>query len=143
MRRVSALRYGFAAGREAVALTQQSSMVLGRYRQGFATGCEARAMLSKRITLLSTSPLGYGFAAGCEARALPRRSCGLLLRAAPLGRALPLRESQNRVSFRSVPLSHPKESILVAHRFLISQESPVLYITIVTKDRLPVFRTDH
>jgi REP element-mobilizing transposase RayT len=31
----------------------------------------------------------------------------------------------------------------MAHRFLISHDSPVLYITIVTKDRLPVFRTDH
>ena len=31
----------------------------------------------------------------------------------------------------------------MAHRFLISQDSPALYITIVTKDRLPVFRTDH
>ena len=30
----------------------------------------------------------------------------------------------------------------MAHRFLISQDSPVLYITLVTKDRLPVFRTD-
>src|SRR6185295_7100538 len=30
----------------------------------------------------------------------------------------------------------------MAHRFLISQDSPVLYITTVTKDRLPVFRTD-
>ena len=30
----------------------------------------------------------------------------------------------------------------MAHRFLISQDSPSLYITIVTKDRLPVFRTD-
>jgi REP element-mobilizing transposase RayT len=30
----------------------------------------------------------------------------------------------------------------MAHRFLISQDSPVLYITVVTKDRLPVFRTD-
>ena len=29
----------------------------------------------------------------------------------------------------------------MAHRFLISQDSPVLYITIVIKDRLPVFRT--
>ncbi len=29
----------------------------------------------------------------------------------------------------------------MAHRFLISQDSPALYITIVTKDRLPVFRT--
>ena len=28
------------------------------------------------------------------------------------------------------------------HRFLISQDSPVLYITIVTQNRLPVFRTD-
>jgi REP element-mobilizing transposase RayT len=33
------------------------------------------------------------------------------------------------------------ESNLMAHRFLISQDSPALYITIVTKDRLPVFRT--
>ena len=31
----------------------------------------------------------------------------------------------------------------MAHRFLISQDSPGLYITIVTKDRLPVFRTDY
>lgn len=30
----------------------------------------------------------------------------------------------------------------MAHRFLVSQDSPVLYITLVTKDRLPVFRTD-
>ena len=30
----------------------------------------------------------------------------------------------------------------MAHRFLISHDSPVLYITVVTKDRLPVFRTD-
>jgi len=30
----------------------------------------------------------------------------------------------------------------LAHRFVVSQDSPVLYITIVTKDRLPVFRTD-
>ena len=30
----------------------------------------------------------------------------------------------------------------MAHRFLISQDSPVLYLTVVTKDRLPVFRTD-
>jgi len=30
----------------------------------------------------------------------------------------------------------------MTHRFLISRNSPVLYITLVTKDRLPVFRTD-
>ena len=30
----------------------------------------------------------------------------------------------------------------MAHRFLISQDSPALYITIVTKNRLPVFQTD-
>ena len=30
----------------------------------------------------------------------------------------------------------------MAHRFLISQDSPVLYITIVTKNRLRVFQTD-
>ncbi len=30
----------------------------------------------------------------------------------------------------------------MAHRFVISQDSPVLYITLVTKDRLPVFRRD-
>ena len=30
----------------------------------------------------------------------------------------------------------------MAHRYLISQDSAVLYITTVTKDRLPVFRTD-
>ena len=31
----------------------------------------------------------------------------------------------------------------MAHRFLISQDSPALYITIVTKDRVPVFRRDY
>ena len=31
----------------------------------------------------------------------------------------------------------------MAHRFLISQDSPALYITIVTKNRLPVFRTEY
>lgn len=30
----------------------------------------------------------------------------------------------------------------MANRFVVSQDSPVLYITAVTKDRLPVFRTD-
>jgi REP element-mobilizing transposase RayT len=30
----------------------------------------------------------------------------------------------------------------MAHRFIISQDSPVLYITVVAKDRLPVFRRD-
>ena len=30
----------------------------------------------------------------------------------------------------------------MGHRFVISQDSPVLYITIVTKDRVAVFRTD-
>ena len=30
----------------------------------------------------------------------------------------------------------------MAHRFLISQDSPSLYITIVTRNRLPVFQTD-
>lgn len=30
----------------------------------------------------------------------------------------------------------------MAHRFVVSQDSPVLYITIVAKDRLAVFRTD-
>ena len=30
----------------------------------------------------------------------------------------------------------------MTHRFLISQDSPALYLTIVTKDRLPVFKTD-
>jgi putative transposase len=30
----------------------------------------------------------------------------------------------------------------MAHRYIISQDSPVLYTTLVTKDRLPVFRTD-
>jgi putative transposase len=31
----------------------------------------------------------------------------------------------------------------MTHRFLISHDSPVLYITLVTNNRLPVFRTDH
>jgi REP element-mobilizing transposase RayT len=30
----------------------------------------------------------------------------------------------------------------MTHRFVVSQDSPVLYITLVTKNRLPVFRTD-
>jgi putative transposase len=30
----------------------------------------------------------------------------------------------------------------MAHRYLISQDSPVLYITVVTNQRLPVFRTE-
>jgi len=30
----------------------------------------------------------------------------------------------------------------MAQRFVVSQDSPVLYITVVTKDRLAVFRTD-
>jgi REP-associated tyrosine transposase len=30
----------------------------------------------------------------------------------------------------------------MARRLLVSQDSPVLYITLVTKDRLPVFRTE-
>ena len=30
----------------------------------------------------------------------------------------------------------------MAHRFLISQDSPVLYITIVTRNRLPVFQSE-
>ena len=30
----------------------------------------------------------------------------------------------------------------MTHRFLISQDSPALYITIVTKNRLPVFQTE-
>ena len=30
----------------------------------------------------------------------------------------------------------------MAHQFLISHDTPALYITVVTKDRLPVFRTD-
>jgi len=30
----------------------------------------------------------------------------------------------------------------MAHRFLISQDSPSLYITVVTKDRLPVFKSE-
>lgn len=30
----------------------------------------------------------------------------------------------------------------MAHRFLISQDSPALYITIVSKDRLPVFQSN-
>jgi len=38
--------------------------------------------------------------------------------------------------------SFPKGRNLMSHRFVVSQDSPVLYITIVTKDRLPVFRTD-
>ena len=31
----------------------------------------------------------------------------------------------------------------MAHRYLISQDSPALYITVVTKNRLPVFQKDY
>ena len=31
----------------------------------------------------------------------------------------------------------------MSHRYLISQDSPALYITVVTKDRLPVFKKDY
>ena len=31
----------------------------------------------------------------------------------------------------------------MTHRCLISHDSPALYLTLVTKDRLPVFRTEH
>ena len=31
----------------------------------------------------------------------------------------------------------------MTHRFIISQDSPVLYITLVAHHRLPVFRTDY
>ena len=30
----------------------------------------------------------------------------------------------------------------MAHRYLISQDSPALYITVVTNNRLPVFQKD-
>ena len=54
----------------------------------------------------------------------------------------PLRASRKRVGFHQFYNLTQNQSTLMAHRFLVSQDSPVLYITLVTKDRLPVFRTD-
>jgi putative transposase len=60
----------------------------------------------------------------------------------PLVRALPFTPAPKESKFQQFyNLTHKGEH-LMAHRFLISQDSPALYITVVTKDRLPVFRTD-
>jgi putative transposase len=57
--------------------------------------------------------------------------------AGPLVRARPL-------YFNSQPnlTSLALEGYLVTHRYLISQDSPALYITLVTNNRLPVFQKD-
>src|SRR5215213_6627060 len=60
----------------------------------------------------------------------------------PLVRALPyLHLSKKPVASVTSSTTSRKRSNLMAHRFLISQDSPVLYITIVTKDRLRAFQT--
>jgi REP element-mobilizing transposase RayT len=72
---------------------------------------------------------------------LPRRSVASCIRAAPFVRALPFSQLGEAVILQNQNLK--KESNLMAHRYLISQDSPALYITVVTKDRLPVFRKDY
>ena len=74
-------------------------------------------------------------------RGLPRRSPTSFIQAVPLVRARPFPQLCKVVIF-SIKPPH-KESNLTAHRYLISQDSPALYIAVVTKDRLPVFQKDH
>ena len=63
--------------------------------------------------------------------------------ATPLVRALPFTLLVKESKLPCSSITSLKESNLMAHRFLISQDSPALYITIVTKNRLPVFKTDY
>ena len=72
---------------------------------------------------------------------MPRRHNAKDLVAMLLVRAPPFTVLSFASSLNSV-LYLTQRSDLMAHRFLISQDSPVLYITIVTKNRLPVFQTD-
>jgi REP-associated tyrosine transposase len=53
----------------------------------------------------------------------------------------PFTASAEDSNFGSSFVTSRQESNLMARRFLISQDSPALYITIVTKDRLPVFQS--
>src|SRR6476646_8215952 len=59
----------------------------------------------------------------------------------PLVRASPFTFPFAGTNFSKVFRTSRKGEYLMAHRFLISQDSPSLFITIVTKDRLPVFRS--
>ena len=78
-----------------------------------------------------------GSAAGCEAWALPRRSHGSCIGLRPWCALGPFTPTHKK---RLIPSQ--KEGNLMAHRYLISQDSPVLYITVVTNNRLPVFQKD-
>jgi REP element-mobilizing transposase RayT len=60
----------------------------------------------------------------------------------PLVRALPFTHFHKQSNFMTKFNTSRKGEHLMAHRFLISHDSPVLYITAVTKDRLRVFQTD-
>ena len=62
---------------------------------------------------------------------------------APGSGSAPLPFHKKRVPSPAVLLTSQKESLLMTHRFIISQDSPVLYITLVTHHRLPIFRTDY
>jgi putative transposase len=79
--------------------------------------------------------LQFGSAAGCEAGLAPPE--GLKKE-----RALPFTQTEQELTLRLALSPHVTTEYLMAHRFFISQDSPALYITIVTKDRLPVFRTE-
>src|SRR5215203_2491509 len=87
--------------------------------------------------------LSCGYAAGCEAGLRPAGLEKKRLGLCPWFGLCPLHRTNESLAFVKVQLPHTKESNLMAHRYRISQDSPALYITIVTKDRLPVFRTDH
>ena len=73
---------------------------------------------------------------------MPRRKLHCEPRATPPVRALPFTLSAKESKFAHSSITSHKGEYLMTHRFLISQDSPALYITVVTKDRLPVFRTD-
>ena len=60
---------------------------------------------------------------------------------APGSASGPLLELKSLLLSNCFTTSLSKESNLMAHRFLISHDSPLLYITLLTHHRLPVFRT--
>jgi putative transposase len=97
--------------------------------------------------LLGANEIGHlvlnpGFAAGCEAGLRPAGVISKGKWATPWVRALPFTSHAEQRKFLQFYNLTQKGEHLMAHRFLISQDSPALYITVVTKDRLPVFRTD-
>ena len=63
-------------------------------------------------------------------------------RAAPIVRVLRFTHVSDESNFPLFYYLTRKKMHLMTKRFLISHDTPALYITIVTKDRLPVFRTE-